>query len=56
MKMLRFSLGVTRLDKIRNEVICGTAHVRQLRDKLRESRLRWFGHEQRGAEDWKKNA
>ncbi|KAK3565340.1 hypothetical protein QTP86_006568 [Hemibagrus guttatus] len=29
LKMLRFSLGVTRLDRIRNEYIRGTAHVGQ---------------------------
>ena len=29
-KMFRFSLGVARLDKIKNEFIRGTAHVRQL--------------------------
>ena len=52
MKMLRFSLGVTRLDKIKNEIIRGTAHVRRLRDKLRESRLRWFGHVQRRPEEY----
>ena len=52
MKMLRFSLGVTRLDKIKNDVIRGTAHVRRLRDKLRESRLRWFGHVQRREENY----
>ncbi|KAK3559045.1 hypothetical protein QTP86_000049 [Hemibagrus guttatus] len=47
LKMLRFSLGVTRLDRIRNEYISGTAHVGHLVDKVREARLRWFGHVQR---------
>ncbi|KAK3571485.1 hypothetical protein QTP86_012831 [Hemibagrus guttatus] len=47
LKMLRFSLGVTRLDRIRNEYIRGTAHVGCLGDKVRETRLRWFGHIQR---------
>ncbi|XP_061605912.1 uncharacterized protein LOC133466337 isoform X1 [Phyllopteryx taeniolatus] len=47
MKMLRFALGVTRLEKIRNELIRGTAKVRCFGDKIRESRLRWFGHVQR---------
>ncbi|KAK3531933.1 hypothetical protein QTP86_001271 [Hemibagrus guttatus] len=37
LKMLRFSLGVTRLDRIRNEYIRGTAHVGHLGDKVRES-------------------
>ncbi|KAK3551170.1 hypothetical protein QTP70_013885 [Hemibagrus guttatus] len=46
LKMLRFSLGVTRLDRIRNEYIRGTAHVGHLGDKVREARLRWFGHVQ----------
>ncbi|KAK3518442.1 hypothetical protein QTP70_000659 [Hemibagrus guttatus] len=47
LKMLRFSLGVTRLDRIRNEYIRGTAHVGRLGDKVREARLRWLGHVQR---------
>ncbi|MCI4385397.1 hypothetical protein PGIGA_G00049970 [Pangasianodon gigas] len=47
LKMLRFSLGVTRLDRIRNDYIRGTAHVGRLGDKVREARLRWFGHVQR---------
>ncbi|KAK3526491.1 hypothetical protein QTP70_029992, partial [Hemibagrus guttatus] len=47
LKMLRFSLGVTRLDRIRNEYIRGTAHVGHLGNKVREARLRWFGHVQR---------
>ncbi|KAK3552426.1 hypothetical protein QTP86_011657 [Hemibagrus guttatus] len=36
-----------RLDRIRNEYIRGTAHVGRLGDKVRETRLRWFGHVQR---------
>ena len=47
LKMLRFSLGVTRIDKIKNEFIRGTAQVRQIGDKVREARLRWYGHVQR---------
>ncbi|KAK3511371.1 hypothetical protein QTP70_005282 [Hemibagrus guttatus] len=47
LKMLRFSLGVTRLDRIRNKYIRGTAHVGRLGDKVMEARLRWFGHVQR---------
>ncbi|MCJ8744561.1 hypothetical protein PDJAM_G00120230 [Pangasius djambal] len=47
LKMLRFSLGVMRLDRIRNEYIRGTAHVGRLGDRVREARLRWFGHVQR---------
>ncbi|KAI5628101.1 hypothetical protein C0J50_8339 [Silurus asotus] len=35
------------LDKIRNEFIRGTAHVGCFGDKVREARLRWFGHVQR---------
>ncbi|KAK3522601.1 hypothetical protein QTP86_027161, partial [Hemibagrus guttatus] len=47
LKMLRFSLGVTRLDRIRNKYIRGTAHVGHMGDKVRETRLRWFGHVQK---------
>ncbi|XP_061686368.1 uncharacterized protein LOC133506339 [Syngnathoides biaculeatus] len=47
MKMLRLSLGVSRLNRIRNELIRGTAKVGCFGDKVRESRLRWFGHVQR---------
>ena len=45
--MLRLSLGVMRMARIRNENIRGTAHVRCLGERVREARLRWFGHEQR---------
>ena len=43
-QMLRFSLGVTRMDKIRNEYIRGTAQVGKFGEKTREARLRWYGH------------
>ena len=43
LKMLRFSLGVTRMDKIRNEYIRGTAQVVRFGEKTREARLRWYG-------------
>ncbi|XP_060776632.1 uncharacterized protein LOC132886093, partial [Neoarius graeffei] len=44
LRMLRFVMGVTRLDRIRNEHIRGTVHVESLGIKLREMRLRWYGH------------
>ncbi|MFY0383422.1 hypothetical protein ACOMIB_19320 [Bacillus sp. YIM B13582] len=47
LKMLRFLLGVMRMDKIRNEFIRGTAHVGRFGDKVKKVRLRWFGHVQR---------
>ena len=47
LNVLRFSLGVTRMDKIRNEYIRGTAQVGQFGEKTREARLRWYGHVRR---------
>lgn len=44
MKMLRFSLGKTRMDRVRNEEIRRTVRVEEFRGKLRETRLRWLGH------------
>ena len=44
LKMLRFSLGVTRVDKIRNEYIRVTAQVGEFGEKTREARLRSYGH------------
>ena len=44
MKMLRFAMGVTRKDKIRNEHIRSTVKVKRLGMKMREGRLRWYGH------------
>ena len=44
MKMLRFAMGVTRKHKIKNEYIRSTVKVERLGMKMREVRLRWYGH------------
>nr|XP_009592747.2 uncharacterized protein LOC104089527 [Nicotiana tomentosiformis] len=44
MRMLRWMCGQTQLDKIRNEVIQEKVRVAPVEDKMREARLRWFGH------------
>ena len=51
LKLLRCSLGVTRMDKIRNEYIRGAAQVGWFGEKTREARLRWYGHVRR-KDDW----
>ena len=44
MRMLRFAMGVTRKDKIRNEYIRDIVKVEQLGVKMRERRKKWYGH------------
>ena len=44
MKMLRFAMGVTRKDKIRNKYIRDTVKVEQLGMKLRKGKLRLYRH------------
>ena len=44
LRMLRFAIGVMRLDKIKNTHVRGTANVVQIGKKVRETRLRWYGH------------
>lgn len=45
--MLSFSLGMAIMDRVRNEYNGGTTHVERFGDKVRETRLGWFGHVQR---------
>ena len=42
--MLRWTSGVTKLDRIRNERIKGTTMVGELSKNVQESRLKWNGH------------
>ena len=51
-KMLRFTMGVTRKDKIRNEHIRSTVKVERLGMKMREGRLRWYGHVMRRDQEY----
>ncbi|XP_050548275.1 uncharacterized protein LOC126909909, partial [Daktulosphaira vitifoliae] len=50
MSILRWISGVTREDRIRNKYIRGTIGVVLTVDKMRENRLRWFGHVMRKEE------
>ena len=47
MRMIRWMCSFTRLDRVRNEVIRSLAGVAPIEEKLRETRLRWFGHVKR---------
>ena len=44
MRMIRWMCGYTRVDRISNGVIRDLVKVAPIEDKLREVRLRWFGH------------
>jgi hypothetical protein len=44
MRMLRWMCGKTRRDRIRNETVREMVGVAPIDEKLRENRLRWFGH------------
>ncbi|XP_070007691.1 uncharacterized protein [Nicotiana sylvestris] len=47
MRMLTWMCGNTKMDKIRNDDIREKVRVAPIDDKMREARLRWFGHIQR---------
>ncbi len=51
MRMLRWMCGKTRKDRIRNDYIRNKTGVASIEDKLREGRLRWFGHIHRRPEN-----
>ncbi|XP_076938837.1 uncharacterized protein LOC143607188 [Bidens hawaiensis] len=47
MRMLRWMCGHTRLDRIRNEVFRERLGIVSILEKIKEGRLRWFGHVKR---------
>ncbi|VDP47676.1 unnamed protein product [Heligmosomoides polygyrus] len=50
-KMLRWTVGVTRLDRVCNDTIRQWFGVVPISDKLREARLRWYNHVLRANDD-----
>ena len=52
MRMLRWMCGVTKLDKIRNERIRGTTKVGEIKKKVQERRLKWYGHMMKSEEHY----
>ena len=51
MRMLRWMCGLTRRNRVKNDVIQEKVGVASVEDKLREARLRWFGHVMRRGMD-----
>ncbi|VDP07496.1 unnamed protein product [Heligmosomoides polygyrus] len=50
-KVRRWTAGVTRLDHVRNVPIRQRFRVAPIADRLREARLRWYGHVLRANSD-----
>ncbi|EPB72944.1 hypothetical protein ANCCEY_07976 [Ancylostoma ceylanicum] len=44
MRMLRWTQGLTRLDRVRNDDVRAMFGVAPIVAKMREARLRWYGH------------
>ncbi|KAF3661450.1 Tyrosyl-DNA phosphodiesterase-related isoform 2 [Capsicum annuum] len=51
MRMLRRMCGLTGRDRVRNEIIREKVRVASVEDKMREVRMRWFGHVMRRGTD-----
>ncbi|PHT30114.1 60S ribosomal protein L10a-3 [Capsicum baccatum] len=51
MRTLRWMCGLTKGDRVRNEIIREKVGVALVEDKMREGRLRWFGHVMRRSAD-----
>ena len=47
MKFLRSSIGVTKMDRLRNEKVRELVKEEALQDKIEKARLKWYGHVKR---------
>ena len=50
--MFRWTCGVTKLDKTRNERTRGTTEVGEIAKKVQEWRFEWYGHVMRREEHY----
>ena len=48
--MIRCMYSYTRVERTRNEVIRDIVKVAPIEDKMRETKLRWFGHVKRSVD------
>ena len=51
MRMIKWMYSYTKVDRLRNEVIRDLVKVAPIKDKMRETRLRWFGYVKRRSVD-----
>ncbi|XP_063590605.1 uncharacterized protein LOC134767524 [Penaeus indicus] len=52
MRVMRYEVGVTRLAKIKNETTREILGIERYSEKIRESRLSWFGYVYRRDEEY----
>ena len=55
LEMVRWALGVTRKDKIKNEYVRGPAKIAKSGDKLHGTRSGWYIHVKKRRLRWEKN-
>ncbi len=51
MRMLRWMMGIKRIEKMRTEEIRARPGVANISEKIREARLRWLDHVERKTEE-----
>ncbi|XP_068206233.1 uncharacterized protein [Palaemon carinicauda] len=52
MRMLRWSAGITRLDKVSSDLVMETTRITDVSKEIQEKRLHRFGHVMRGDQEY----